>query len=473
VTGQARPYRTIYDVLDEWLGERFDVNSQARFNDLPADQLETLFDSYLANPPGLPNTNPDEWIPFRSRRPFRFETMLSVPLERRSMSGDRSVGGPFDLIRDDALRQLLLYAHGVFISVPLKQVLDPRTPDTRYSDFYGTNLNAISPLPPLPNTAISAGDRKLATGDLARRYYLRNLAQMRPLAEVGAIHWLDSSLPELQGISLRLPSHLHNEAAVVHQILGLGMDFNSLEVPLRGKFITLSGDEGAQRMHHVVKTTLDELVDSAGPALRGLGHLHFRHPLLADLFTAMMNAGILLGDNMLTSTRKVPSLAESQVSRQLMSLQLPNINHLDANSMVTIRANNETFLEWRNTLRRALTEVHAMGSADLDDAHFYLQETLTPEAMRVDRELRKSRITDRLTGSARSFSFGLIGASASLATGGNLTTSSVSAGVTGLSAAVVDWLASVKQRSKNKAVLAHYSALGVETKKSRPSQRFH
>jgi hypothetical protein len=438
-------YWSIYDVLDSWLGERFDEKSLARLTDLPLDQVESLFNYLVDNPPESPPANliSEKWVPFYS--PSSRADVLLIPItERLELEGK-------SLTDDHRLKHLYLYAHGVCLPTGLFYALDTATEWRDIArDSYGYGF----------------GDYVDPTyGELARRYYFAELASHRPLADAGVLYWSISGLEDGKPHRYRDPAPSpHSTNITVESLLTSDPrpEFANLDLSDMPDFFP---DAFSPLARHglVVQLLLAELGHSL-PPLMGYGHLFFRHPAVMRLFRFMVQEDMFLQQIRLPSG--VES-AEQLVTSTILRLDLPALDSLSIRDIVAIRKSNDVFAEWRSHLRNALGQAQVWaGVNDVNAVETYLRENLLPEAATLAARLKKSSALDIARASARSFELGLLGAGAGYAAGdGELAPTLASAAAAGLANAVHDWTAARSKVVVEKAYLAHYSALGVEFKR--------
>lgn len=414
----------VYSILDTWSGERFDEAAAQRIGQAPAHQLQHLLDHYDEGPPQASTAPPGRLRPFY-RPSYDLDSGVRLTDDSRARR-----------------RMLLLYAHEVsqisHVRTGIRAVL-------RHGDSHRNGLAAT----------------------------LLDVAQSRPLAEVGALTWLE---PEA-ATPLHRPQFLDSERG----------PFYASMVALTGSAQTIRWEDvdfaGAPPMHTEGRFLKPNILFSISPALdemaavaaRGLGAYFFPLPLVRQAFewhltTALAppdeRPGVLrahtFSDALLQTLGTSVGFrlaGDSLLLDRLCSIPVPTSDLPTEQDIAAVRRNSDHFRIWRVDLHDALVALESLneqGEAWSVGAKALLQERLTPAANALQRSAQDSSLRRVIRDGAATFSLSSTGLVAGSFVGGHLTSDFVAAAVTTGVAVARSALGIARARVDTAARLQHY-----------------
>lgn len=390
---------SVYDLLDTWAGERFTLEVAERLAYMPMEQLDH-FEHHYRN-----------WLPKLNVPPKRpGELRPHVP---NMFHGVNNAGGLGVSLRDEVGIGtyncfLFLYAHSVAMPSQLEPLFEMRR------SWYSDPDNEWKLREPL-------------------FYTLMTYADLRPLAEQGALHWLE-------GPEFHLPMHL--DPVDVGRLLE-GVDVWSWdEIDLGPNRSWGNACIGATRALH-------ELLPAISLVDRGLADLSLRHKFYRRILDLLVSNAELENRPNLTSP-------DSRLQR-LIRLSVPNMRLPSIADMTSVRENEPTFISWRNSLTQALCEVDNLSDHnDIEYARAIMSEHLQPEIERLEKVIKGGSIKSSLATGVQAFGFAALGGAASTFTGGSLATSLVSSSTSGALTAICAHLRNRRERRQSCALLSHY-----------------
>lgn len=430
---------SIYALLDDWLGERFEAPLIGRIAGAPREQLVRLVDFYKEREPTLA---PSE------RR----------PAELRPFYKDRYDVGLHD--RDGVmLRTLLLYSHSV----------------ARENHFFRWLRNLVGP------------DRVFFEKSNPRERIaetLRALASSRELSEAGALTWVEPAWMDPPYKPRVLGSEDGPFTAAVVLLTGHppeGLRWNDVNYAgLRGSPDhvapdAIGGPSGYFSHHSMLLLASEDLDDLAAAAARNLADPFFRVPLLRDAFEWHLNL-LRTAPEDRPGAHRAPLVAEELESafdkvvglrfdgdmlrlQTLIALDLPAGRLPDMHAITRLRAHDEDLYAWRNELRGgldALETLQAPAETWATSARAMLAESLTPAAERLRGNRRKHSLRGIGVSAVRRFGVASTGFAAGTLAGGNLRIAATTAGATSVADAAAMAFGSLRGQKRDRARLQHY-----------------
>jgi hypothetical protein len=428
--------RDVYDLLDDWCGEHFDTMVARRLTGMSQDQAESLWVAYeqWSREAALPAVRPGECRPYVRH----LNLWERIPLTRRDVEA--------------RIRVPMLYAHRVAIESHLS---------------FRLNLWAHQGSPLF---------RLAALKELAL------LADLRELAEVGAIVWLDSQ------------SRWFSEAARDRPMLFDPMGFFALDLELNpripddklnweglGVTVSWAEIEGAVRHLRVLGVAgqdCERWLASSGSSRQRppaqvwikmaqydvLGQmtwvealaatLHFSTPVAEAVFERIFEMQRVAGSGR--------TMTADPVLGRLAAIVVPQDMTLTVQEMVALRKGSNAFDEWRSQLRVALASLDALPADQAEwrrAAALQLREHLAPAASGIEREVARSTLLSAARGGLGAFTVSAIGTTAALTAGGHLLPSLVSGSAAGVAGAIREYLKGRAAQRRKQAVLSHYTSV--------------
>jgi hypothetical protein len=251
-------------------------------------------------------------------------------------------------------------------------------------------------------------DRQSSLADLAR------IAKLRELSEVGAVTWLGQWPPPVELIQPTRPfefgGQTHEVPDVDLELFDIDIDWTGIEtvgslsaiveeVRAGAKFDKFDTAEVLQRViercqqphakdqeaeRSWISTAYFELTEQMRWAAAGRANMHFRVPLVRQVFERLLEVARL--------DRSMAGQGD-QIVQDLAWIVVPRDLDLTLQQIVELRRNSDAFASWRTELRSALTCVDSLPLANQDwraAARFQMRESLQPVAQQIDRELARS-----------------------------------------------------------------------------------
>lgn len=280
---------------------------------------------------------------------------------------------------------------------------------------------------------------------------LTSLARLRDLSEAGAVHWDHYSVFETTPKDLE-----HGSVYSESRPWVLRYDDEPARFPFppdwggyphAGQLIRQLGDESAAFEYFLNQIQWD-ISSTMQAAAHGRGDLFLGYPATVRLFELQTRASLRLSQDPLD---------------QLVTLAMPDASMLSLSDVAAVRRSSEHLAQWRNDLREALA---AAGVAAQDDNPARRRENfvqhLTPNANKLRSELSGKSARGISIEAVRALSFSAMSSAAvALVGGGELEMVGAAAG--GGVSALYAWMSSISNRRVGKAMLSHYSSVGVRS----------
>jgi hypothetical protein len=182
--------------------------------------------------------------------------------------------------------------------------------------------------------------------------------------------------------------------------------------------------------------------------------LHFSRPIEETVFERIFETQRVDGSGR--------TMAADQVLGRLAAIVVPQDMTLTVQEMVALRKGSNAFHEWRSQLRVALTDLDALPADQAEwrqAAALQLREQLAPAASGIEREIARSTLLSAARGGLGAFTVSAIGTTAALTAGGHLLPSLVSGSATGAAGAIREYLKGRAAQRRKQAVLSHYTSV--------------
>lgn len=339
------------------------------------------------------------------------------------------------LVSNDTQFQLtLMYAHAVVVPI-----------------YLGDSLKGVGTAEWMtfdPETGKGSRHPQTLEETLANvKHNLVELAELRPLVEIGAVYldernsWLGANTPsilsgELRGALLR-DDNLGPDGP---RWFPFGLDWTGF--PQKGRLV--EGEYGAYDAY--LNACIWELDKMFGASANGAGDVLFRYPLVEQLFRYQF------GDRQGVSPRALEPLYAFVVP-QGVPARLADIARVIADS--------STLNEWRTELTAALVAVNALTDEDRwsDDARTIFADQLQPYRARLERVSKSTSAVASVKAAASGLAWSGLGAGVAAAAGSDPRIGLGSAALTKVSQTGLQWASTHKRRRVGKAVLALTAAL--------------
>ncbi|GAA5202017.1 hypothetical protein GCM10023346_47810 [Arthrobacter gyeryongensis] len=296
-------------------------------------------------------------------------------------------------------------------------------------------------------------------GQLAREYYLSALAELRPLADVGAIEWFDVSHQASDN------GALGRKQAVRADRRNLALEFDGFPFDLTGLqhlsdetrviYRSILEGRGHTWEQFLVEVVYDELA-VLSPSFLGFGQPYFRYPIVEQVVTALLSKGAFRRD--LPFTRSYSKMdVDDLYMRRLITLQMPSFDDLDVPTMAQLRTSEGGIERWRVGLRKALSSaMSAPSNSTMDTVQRHFEENMLEECRILQDKTKRGSIGTFGSAALRSITFGFVGGIAGASIGGDLRTSTASGMASGVTRAVYEWQAARRADRTDRLLLAHY-----------------
>lgn len=384
---------TVYALLDERAGERFTPRVARRLATMPFEQIVAFHDSY------------QEWQPKLVVRALLPGELRPLVWNEFQSIGVFASGIKSPPNRDQFIRLLLTYAHGVAIPSELQAVFS-----------HLSRFGASERLGALLETA------------------LMNYAFLREFSEGGAVEWLEEP-------GSYSPERLEIED--VYRLIEYEDVWSWSELDL-GPSLSYANAGIA------VSQAAAELVAALAYADRNVSDLVMRHPFFERVLNLML-AHALKG-------KRRRGGDAPRILQTLVRVGVPTLEPPKWSDILTIRDKSDRFFSWRTVLGDALTNATAIaGDEDLSGIRTLLSERLTPEAERLRREVKQSSALSSLTTGVTSFGISGIGSAVAGIVGRSPLPAMIASATTGILGGIHSHIRSRSHRQVGRALLAHYS----------------
>lgn len=296
-------------------------------------------------------------------------------------------------------------------------------------------------------------------GQAARTYYLSALAELRPLADCGAIGWFDVTHEDPEyGLAAQQPKDENGLASLAREFENFPFDLTGLRAASQ-EFRVLSRpifeQVGLTWEQFIIQAVMREL-DILSPSFLGFGQPYFRYPLIEQVVNRLLTLGVFRSE-LSVSQGIAGTDVDSFYTRRLVSLDLPSFDELDIATMAELRRSEDGIDRWRVGLREALNAAMAAPShASLDGVQRLFEERMAEEGRRLHDRTKRGSLSALGSAASRSLTFGLVGGLAGASMGGDIKTSTVSGMASGVTRAVYEWQSARRSDRTDRLLLMHY-----------------